>query len=175
MTRLILQLAIAITLFVGGVAAGVARHARRVRASQTTQQPITQGSDEKPWPLNKQIVARSLQTHSFRTDKLRTNSDADVVWRWLKDSIAKYPQNWVKLDIFDQHTYGVVLYPPKVLEPGELTHCNGELASKRLPLLVPGKRYIPVQVNIDNTICPDWHGFIDADGAQLVYFEGLSG
>jgi hypothetical protein len=96
------------------------------------------------------------------------------VWRWLKESIAKYPQNWVKLDISDGHSYGVVLYPPKVLEPGELAHCNAELAGKRMPLLTAGKRYIPLQVNVDNIICPDWHGFIDADEARLVFFEGSS-
>ena len=80
----------------------------------------------------------------------------------------------MKLDISDQHTYGVALYPPKVLESGELLHCNKELTSKGLPLLTAGKRYIPLQVNIDNIICPDWYGFIDADEAQLVYFEGRS-
>ncbi len=97
------------------------------------------------------------------------------MWRWLKESIVNYPQNWVKLDISDEHTYGVVLYPPEVLEPGELVHCNRELAGKGLPRLTKGKQYIPVQVNIDNVMCPDWHGFIDADEARLVYFEGISG
>ena len=103
------------------------------------------------------------------------NTNDDVVWRWLKESIAKYPQNWVKLDISDQHVYGVVLYPPKVLESAELTHCNRELAAKGLSPLTAGKIYTPVQVNIDTIICPNWHGFIDADEAQLVYFEGMSG
>ena len=103
------------------------------------------------------------------------NSNDDVVWRWLKESLAKYPQNWVKLDISDNHIYGVVLYPPKVLESGELAHCNQELATKGLSPLTAGRRYIPVQVNIDNIMCPDWHGFIDADETRLVYFEGISG
>ncbi|HKO61511.1 MAG TPA: hypothetical protein VJV03_10155 [Pyrinomonadaceae bacterium] len=125
--------------------------------------------------MTKQVVARSLQTHSFRTDKLRTNSNPDIVWRWLKESIAKYPQNWVKLEISNQHNYGVVLYPPKMLEPGELAYYNQDLATKGLPLLVANKVYIPLQVNVDTIICPDWHGFIDADEAQLVYFEGISG
>src|SRR5262245_61805412 len=175
MSRLI-QLVIAVVIFAAGIAVGTAWHSRRVRTSTTAMtSPTAQPSDEKPWPLNKQIVTRSLQTHSFRTGKLRTNSDPDVVWRWLKESIAKYPQNWVKLDISDQHTYGIVLYPPKVLEPGELTRCNRELADKGLPLLAANKRYIPVHVRIDNVMCPDWHGFIDADEAQLMYFEGISG
>jgi hypothetical protein len=174
MTRLILQLAIAITLFVGGIVAGVAWHARRVRTSQATQQPITQGSDEKPWPLDKQIVARSLQTHSFRTNKLRTNSDADVVWRWLKDSIAKYPQNWVKLNITDKETYGVVLYPPKTLNSMELTQYNEELSEKGLATLIEGKRYLPVEIFEGDIECPNWYGLIDADEAKLVYFVGRS-
>ena len=176
MRRLILQILIAVVIFAGGIASGAIWQARRSRVATTlTPATATPRTDETPWPLSKQIVARSLQTHSFRTDKLRRNSNPDVVWRWLKDSIAKYPQNWVKLDISEQHTYGVVLYPPKVLESGELLHCNKELASKGLPLLTAGKRYIPLQVNIDNIICPDWYGFIDADEAQLVYFEGMSG
>jgi len=158
---------------------GAAWYARRSRGPkvppQTFPLPVAQTPPEKPWTLTKQLVARSLQTQSFRTDKLRTNSDHDVVWRWLKDSIANYPQNWVKLDISDQHTYGVVLYPSQALEPFEMNHCNRELAGKGLPLLTAGKRYIPVQVNIDDIICPDWHGFIDVDEARLVYFEGISG
>jgi hypothetical protein len=176
--RLILQILLAVLIFASGIAVGAAWHARRSRgktlATPAIPAPVAQTSAEKPWPLNKQIVSRSLQTQSFRTDNLRTNSDHDVVWRWLQESITKYPQNWVKLDISYQHTYGVVLYPPTVLEAGELTHCNRELAGKGLPLLIAGKRYLPVQVNIDDIDCPAWHGFIDADEARLVYFEGVS-
>jgi hypothetical protein len=171
---LLLQILFAAAIFVAGVALGAGWHARRTRVSQTPQPVSAPQSDQTPWPLTKQIVARSLQTQTFRTDKLRTNSDHDVVWRWLKESIAQYPQNWVKLDISDQHTYGIVLYPPKTLEPSELIHCNRELASKGLPLLIAGKRYIPLQVYIDDIICPSWDGFIDADEAQLVYFYGSS-
>jgi hypothetical protein len=175
MRSLIVQILVAIAIFAAGIAVGAGWRARRSRiAVPSTPTTVAQRSEEKPWTLTKQIVARSLQTQSFRTDKLHTNSDHDVVWRWLKEAIAKYPQNWVKLDISDQHTYGVVLYPPTVLEPGELTHCNRELADKGWPLLIAGKRYIPVQVNIDDIICPDWHGFIDADEARLVYFQGIS-
>lgn len=180
MRRLVIELVIAVVIFGGGIGVGATWHARRIRLSlQPNSQPAAsqsavRSSEEEPWPLTKQIVARSLQTQSFRTDKLRTNSEREIVWRWLKESIAHYPQKWVKLDISDQHTYGVVLYPPEVLESGDLTHYNRELANKGLPLLKAGKRYIPVQVNIDDIICPDWHGFIDADGARLVFFEGLS-
>ena len=176
MRRLVVQIVIVIAVFAGGLALGAVWHARRSRvATPPAPSPVAQRADEKPWPLTKQTVARSLQSHSFRTDKLLMNSHDDVVWRWLKDSIAKYPQNWVKLDLTGEHSYGVVLYPSKVLDPNEITHCNKELSSKGLPLMQPGKRYIPVQVNIDNLMCPDWHGFIDADEAQLIYFEGISG
>src|ERR1051326_1626224 len=178
MQRVTLQIVLAIVIFAGGIAAGAAWHARRSHKTTlptaTNPTQVAQTPAEKPWPLTKQIVSRSLQTQSFRTDKLRRNSDHEVVWRWLKDSIANYPQNWVKLDISDQHTYDVVLYPPQVLEPGEVTHCNRELAGKGLPPLTAGKPYLPGQVNIDDIICPDWHGFIDADEARLVYFEGMS-
>jgi len=173
--RRLLQLVLAAAIFACGIGLGAVWRARRVRTSPPpSPSPAAQRSDETPWPLNKTIVARSLQTQGFRTDKLRTNSDHDVVWRWLKESIGNYPQNWVKLNISDQDIYDVVLYPPKVLESGELAHCNHELAARGLPPLAAGKRYIPVQVNIDNIICPDWYGFIDADEAQLIYFEGRS-
>lgn len=176
MRRIIFQTLLAIALFAAGVVLGTVWHARRVRStSPTPSSTIALRPDDKPWPLSPQVVARSLQSHSFRTDKLRLNSNDEVVWRWLKESVANYPQNSVKLDISVQHSYGVVLYPPKVLEPTELTHCNRELAAKGLSPLTAGKIYIPVQVNIDNIICPDWHGFIDADQAKLVYVEGLSG
>lgn len=176
MRRLVVQIVIVVAVFAGGIAVGAVWQARRSRASLPPPPSlVVQRSDEKPWPLAKHIVARSLQSHSFRTDNLRMNSNDDVVWRWLKDSVAKYPQEWVKLDITYNHSYGVVLYPSKVLAPNELTHCNKELSSKGMSLMQPGKRYIPVQVNIDDIICPDWHGFIDAEEAQLVYFEGMSG
>jgi len=176
MRRLVVQIFFALALFAGGITLGVVWHARRARASTPSPPlPVVQRWDEKPWPLTKQIVARSLQSHGFRTDKLRTNSDDEIVWRWLKDSIARYPQNWVKLELSDKHSYSLVFSPPKVLEPGELTSCNVELSGKGLPLMLSGKRYIPVQVKIDNVMCPDWHGFIDADEAKLVFFEGISG
>lgn len=176
MRRLIVQILVGVAIFAAGIAVGDAWRARHSHiAMPSMPTPVAQRSDEKPLPLTKQIVSRSLQTQSFRTDKLRMNSDPDVVWRWLKDSIAKYPQNWVKLDISDRHSYGVVLSPPRVIERDELTQRNHELFSKGLPLLMAGKLYIPVQVKIDDVMCPDWHGFIDADEARLVYFEGISG
>ena len=176
MRRIIFQTLIAIAVFAGGLSLGAVWHARRVRITPPTpSSPVAQRPNDKPWPLTQQVVARSLQSHSFRTDKLRLNSNDDVVWRWLKESVANYPQNWVKLNISEQHTYGVVLYPPKTLERTELTYCNKELTAKGLSPLTAGKVYIPVQVNIDDIACPDWHGFIDADQAKLVYFEGISG
>lgn len=175
--RLVIQIPLALALLAGGIAVGAVWQARRSRVSQRppSPSPVVQRLDEAPWSLTKQIVARSLQTHSFRTDKLLTNSDDEIVWRWLKDSIAKYPQNWVKLDLSDKHSYSLILSTPRVLEPVELTRCNEELSGKGLPLMLPGKRYMPVKVNIDDVMCPDWRGFIDADAAQLVFFEGISG
>lgn len=134
---------------------------------------ITQAVEEE-WPLTKQIVSRSLQSHSFRTDKLRKNSNDEIAWRWLKESIAGYPQNWVKLNISDSESYGVVLYPIKVLESTELNHCNKELNEKGLPALVKGKGYLPIDVYQGNIICPSWSGFIDVEEAKLVYFVGES-
>jgi hypothetical protein len=173
MRRLLIQIFVAISVFAGGIAVGAVWHARRNRAPAPLP-PIVQRPDEKPWPLTNLIVSRSLQSHSFRTDKLQLNSNDDVAWRWLKESISKYPQNWVKLNITDTKTYGVVLYPPRVFESTELAHLNEELSRKGLPLVQAGKRYIQVQINVGNIICPDWHGYINADQVQLVYFEGVS-
>jgi hypothetical protein len=175
MRRLILQTIVAVVLFAGGIATGAVWHARRVRSTlPASPSPAAQRPDEKPWPLTKQVVARSLQSHSFRTDKLRLNSNDDIVWRWLKESVANYPQNWVKLNLNETESYGVVLYPPKILEPIELARFNKQLSESGLPLVVAGKRYIPIQINAGNIICPNWYGLVDPDDARLVFFEGRS-
>ena len=85
-----------------------------------------------------------------------------------------YPQNWVKLDISDNESYGVVLYPPEVLEPSQLDYYNKELNNKGLPSLKAGKRYLPINVYRGDIICPSWFGLIDAEEAKLVFFEGQS-
>ena len=130
--------------------------------------------NEQPWPLKKEIVSRSLQSHSFRTNKLKRNSNDEIVWRWLKEAIAAYPQNWVKLNISDSESYGVVLEPPKVLDSTELKFYNRELKEKGLPTLTKDKRYLPINVYHGAVVCPSWSGFIDVEEAKLVYFEGTS-
>jgi hypothetical protein len=174
MKRLILYLGIASLAFTVGAIAATLWKAH----SSPSQFPIviSQGLEEEwQWPLTKEIVSRSLQSHSFRTDKLRRNSNDEIVWRWLKESIVAYPQNWVKLNISDNESYGVVLYPLKVLEPSELDYYNKELKKKGLPSLEKGKRYQPMNVYQGNIICPNWSGIIDIEEARLVYFEGSSG
>ena len=69
----------------------------------------------------------------------------EIVWRWLKESILAYPQNWLKLTITDNQSYGVVLYPPKVLEASQLDYYNEELKKRGLPSLVRGKSYQPIK------------------------------
>lgn len=131
--------------------------------------------EEEQWPLSKMLVSRALQQHSFRSDKLRRNSNDEVVWRWLKESIAVYPQNWVRLNISNQESYGVVLNPMAVLEPSEIVYYNRQLKAKGLPTLDPGKRYLPINVYHGDIICPSWAGLIDVEEAKLVFFEGSSG
>ncbi len=172
MKRWPIQSVIALLIFASGAIGGALWKSLR---TESTQAPTTQGLDDIQRPLTKANVSRSLQSHSFRTDKLRKNSNDDVVWRWLKDSIAKYPQNWVQLNINDTDRYGVVLYPPKTLEPMELAHCNRQLTETGLPLVSAGKRYVPIEINVGDIICPDWYGLVDPDEAQLVFFEGRSG
>ena len=146
----------------------------RRRSHLPTVAPVVQVIEEEPWPLTKEVVSRSLQSHSFRTDKLRRNSNDEVVWRWLKESIASYPQNWVRLNIADNESYGVVLYPEKHVDSTTILSYNRELGAKRLPLLREGKRYLPIAVYQGNIICPSWSGLIDIEEAKLVYFIGES-
>jgi hypothetical protein len=176
MKRFVPYIGIALLAFVVGTIAATLWKSHYSRSQNSPLQApalIAQGV-EPEWPLTKQIVSRSLQSHSFRTDKLRRNSNDEIVWRWLKESIAGYPQNWVKLNISDGESYGVVLYPLKVLESTELNYYNKELSEKGLPPLARGKRYLPLNVYQGNIICPSWSGFIDVEEAKLVYFVGES-
>ena len=173
MRRMLLLIEIALLIFSLGTLARTGWNAHRSRL-----QPVvatTKGAKEKEWPLSKKLVARSLQSHSFRTDKLRRNTNDEVVWRWLKESIADYPQNWVKLHISDNETYGVVVHPQKALESEMLEHYNRELSGKGLPLLKARQRYLPISVYHGDLICPTWSGLIDVEEARLVYFLGVSG
>lgn len=129
----------------------------------------------QPRPLTRQLVSRSLQTRSFRTDKLRTNSNDEIVWRWLKESIANFPQNWVKLKISDGEVYSVIFDPLAVPDPRTLEYYNRELEKKGLPPLEKGKRYQQITVYHDTTVCPNWSGLIDVEEAKLVFFAGSSG
>jgi len=172
MRRLVLHLGIALLAFVVGAIAATLWKSQFSRSQAPTI--VTQAVEEE-WPLTRQIVSRSLQSHSFRTDKLRRNSNDEIVWRWLRESIRRYPQNWVKLNISDNEGYGVVLYPLKVLESTEFDHRNKELKEKGLPSLAKGKRYLPMNLYQGNIICPSWSGLIDVEEAKLVYFVGESG
>lgn len=171
MKRFVLYIGTALLAFVVGAIAATLSKSHSSRSQ--TPIAITQAIEEE-WPLTKEIVSRSLQSHSFRTDKLRKNSNDEIVWRWLKESIAGYPQNWVKLNISDDESYGVVLYPLRVLESTELNYYNKELNEKGLPSLAKGKRYLPINVYEGNIICPSWSGFIDVEEAKLVFFLGES-
>src|SRR5688572_15656995 len=122
--RFVLYLGIALLAFILGTIVTTLWNSYNGSRSQTSAVRV-QGVDEE-WPLSQQIVSRSLQSRSFRTDKLHRNSNEEIVWRWLKVSIGGYPQNWVKLNISDNESYGVVLYPPKVLEATELPYYNKE-------------------------------------------------
>lgn len=128
MRSLLFKFGIVLVVFGAGVVSGVVWKSRRSHVSIVA--PIVQVPDEKPWPLTREIVSRSLQSHSFRTDKLRRNSNEEVVWRWLKESVANYPQNRVKLNILDIESYGIVLYPEKLLDSTTLRYYNRELSEK---------------------------------------------
>ncbi|HSE31230.1 MAG TPA: hypothetical protein VLA93_06605 [Pyrinomonadaceae bacterium] len=126
---------------------------------------------EPEWPLTREIVSQALQTHSFST-KLPLDVDDQIVWRWLKEAIAAYPQTYLKLEPSNEDTYGVVLYPRTVLHSPNLEYYNEQLKTKGLPTLNANKQYIPINVYLNNIICPSWMGLIDVDEAKLVFFEG---
>jgi hypothetical protein len=172
MRNALIQITLALLIFAGGTIAGVVW---KSRLSQFQQTPVTKPLDETERPLTKENVLQSLQSHSFRTDKLHKNSNDELVWRWLKESIGKYPQNWVKLNISDKETYGIVLYPPKTLGSMELINCDKELTEMGLPHLIEGKRYLPIEIYQGDIICPNWSGLVDVDDPKLVYFAGHSG
>ena len=171
MKRLILCFGIATLTFSIGAIAG---RFWKAHSSRTQSAVVISPGLEEECPLTRQIVSRSLQSHSFRTDKLRRNSDNEIVWRWLKESIRAYPQNWVKLNISDYETYGVVLYPPEILESSQLDYYNKELNEQGLPSLEKGKRYLPINVYQGDIICPSWFRLIDTEEARLTFFEGQS-
>lgn len=177
MKRLVLYVGIALLGFAFGVVAAVLwrSHSKRSIVSNVQRTTVAPSENtETEWPLTKEIISRSLQSHSFRSDRLTRNSNDEIVWRWLKESIATFPQNWVKLNISDRESYGVVLYPLKALEPSQLDYYNKELEQKGLPPLKKGKAYQPINVYQGNIICPNWSGIIDVEEAKLVYFEGRS-
>ena len=173
MRRSLLEILLALLIFAIGVGSGARWQAHRNPSPIPSS--VTQEVDQEKWPLTKVIVSRSLQTHIFRTDKLRRNSDPEIVWRWFKETLSTYPQNWVKLTISDDESYGVVLYPQKELDSTTLTYYNKELSERGLPLLREGKRYLPIQINQSNIICPNWQGLVDVEEVKLVYFAGFSG
>jgi hypothetical protein len=90
----------------------------------------------------------------------------------LKDAITAYPQAYIKLEPSNEETYGVVLYPTTVLRSPNLDHYNAQLKKNGLPNLNANKRYMPINVYLNNIICPSWMGLIDVDEAELVFFEG---
>ena len=173
MKRFLIFLAIAILAFASGVVTTNRWNRWRSRPAPSS---IVNGQNlEEEWPLSKELVSRSLQTHTFRTKKIKRNSDDEIVWRWLKASIQSFPQNWVKLTISDDESYGVVLYPREMLDDSQLESHNQELRKKGLTLLEKNKHYQPISVYMGNTICPSWQGLIDVEEAKLVYFIGISG
>lgn len=172
MRRLFLQVTFALLLFAIGFSVGAFWQARR--SHPETFPPVRQQALEEEWPLTQAIVSRSLQTHSFSTDELRGNSNAEIVWRWLKESLATYPQHRLRLDISDEERYGVILHPQMTLDSAALTSYNKELSKKGMPLLREGKRYLPIEVYRGDLICPNWSGLVDVEEARLVYFAGGS-
>jgi len=171
-----LKVGVAFLIFGAGVFSGAVWKSRRAQVTPvvSTTPPIVKPTEDSPWPLTREILSRSLQSHSFRTDKLRRNSNDEIVWRWLKESISSYPQNWVKLKITDNESYGVVLYPAKTFDSTAVNSHNRSIGATGLPPLRLNKRYLPIGVYQGDIICPSWEGLVDIEDAKLVYFVGMS-
>ncbi len=67
MRRLLFQIAIALLIFSLGAVAGAFWKTRRTDSQNLVA--IAREVAEEEWPLTKEVVARSLQSHSFTTDK----------------------------------------------------------------------------------------------------------
>lgn len=178
MRNLSLRLLIGLLTFAVGIAFGVLWQSYRSHKDDQSQkqvaEPPSHVSQEEEWELTPELVSRALQTRVITTKQLRRNSGDEVVWRWLKQSIAEYPQNFVKLNISESEHYGVIIYKAETLTESEMTHYNRELKSRGLPLLEEGKAYGRLQVTQSNIICPSWIGLVDLEKAKLVYFAGHS-
>jgi hypothetical protein len=172
MKRFIIYIGISALTFTVGTY--ISTRGKRQLEHSPSQVITKKAIEEEQWPLSKTLVSRALQQHSFRSDKVRRNSNDEVVWRWLKESIAAYPQNWVTLKISDGESYAVSLNPMTVLDPREIIYYNRQLKAKGLPLLDPAKRYLPINVYHADIICPNWAGLIDVEEVKLVFFEGSS-
>src|SRR5687768_1719952 len=168
MSRLVLYVGVVLCAFTTGISVD------RLLKSPSRPTVAVVETNQKERPLTREIVSRSLQSHSFSTDRLRKNSNNEIVWRWLKESIASFPQNWVKLTITDSESYHVTFDPLTVLNRSELDYLNEELEKKGLPALEQGKRYQPITVHQGDILCPSWSGLIDVEEAKLVYFAGSS-
>jgi hypothetical protein len=177
MRRFTLHFAIALLTFAIGVLSGAFWYAKRdqsIKPRAEASQAIPQ-SEEPEWPLTTELVSRALQTRIISTKRLRRNSKDEIVWRWLKQSISEYPQNFVELNISEAEHYSVVIYGPVALGGNQFVRINTELKKQGLPLLETGKKYVELHVNQNGIACPDWYGLIDLDEVMLVYFEGTSG
>jgi hypothetical protein len=170
MKRIVTHLSIALLTFIIGIISGVAWHTHRGRADDRT----ASRADEQEWPLKPEMVLRALRTRTIATKRLRRNSNEEVIWRWLKQSIAEYPQGSLKLDISENEEYFVAIYGPTTLDENQLAHINDQLKKRGRPPLPPGKNYAEVDITRGDILCPSWQGWIDLDEARLVYFEGMS-
>ncbi len=181
MRRFAFPLAIALLTFTVGVLFGAFGYARRGHINnhpreqpEVTQKQSVTGREGEEWPLTAPLVSRALQTRIITTKQLRRNSDDEIVWRWLKQSIVEYPQDWPSLKIAESDHYFVVIYRADVLDTVSLRYHNKKLKARNLPLLKAEKRYAKLQVNVGDIDCPNWTGLVDLEEARLVYFEGHS-
>ncbi len=181
MRRFAFRLAVALLTFTLGVVSGAFGYARRSHVNsrpqkepEATREQRANNQQETEWPLTAPLVSRALQTRVITTKRLRRNTDDEIVWRWLKQSIAEYPQAWPSLEIVESDHYFVVIYRADVLDTVSLRYHNKKLKARNLPLLKAEKRYAKLQVNVGGIDCPNWTGLVDLEEARLVYFEGHS-
>src|ERR1044072_65499 len=129
-----LQIAATLLIFALGILCGTLWHSRQNQSNQqpsttvdSQQSQLANIQEEDEWTLTPEIVSRALQTKIIRTTSLRRNSDDEVVWRWLKQSVTDYHRDWLKLNISETEQYGVVIYPASILSSNELSYCNQQL------------------------------------------------
>jgi hypothetical protein len=177
MRNLLPKIAAALITFALGAASGAVWLRFHEPAKVDSSQPAML-QEQPEFTLTSILVARSLQTRVIPTKNLKRNSSNEIIWRWLKQEIARYQSipgyenQSLVLPLSDTHEYRVTLYQ---MNEEEFKAANQVLLREGLPLLKADHQYARLGIHIDDIICPNWGGYVDLEEPRLVFFRGSGG